>query len=484
MDNRRKQSTRREFLKLVGVTGVGLVAAACTTPPASAPAAPTVESAAPTAVLEAPAAKEAVSLNVWWGTSPTVKAEAGVFTQANPDISINLVDIGDTVYGNQKYLTAVAGGTGPDVAYQNRHTFSQFASRKLYLDVTELFAADGLKADDYYPVQFSEVNWQGKLYGLPQATDTRFLFWNKAHFKEVGLDPETPPVNWDELAAFAQKLTQKDGDKISRFGFLPWGVGNPYWIPFVCNAAPLIADEGRRIPSDSAEWVQALQWMVDFYEKYAGGAGTANAFLQGYQSSALDPFASGKLSMLINGNWSIGTYATLPDLDFGMAAYPVGPSAKGKSNISCGYSFAVDPHTKHVPEAWKFTRWITGPDGFRAEATAGAAEGAADWKRQQLPGDPVYVPSLAINKEAAKMLTDEFASKLPDKFRQDYTLAVDALNWTNGCGQTGLAAVEYYTEIDRAVQNAINKKATADQALKDATVKVQEALDAAWAKLG
>jgi ABC-type glycerol-3-phosphate transport system substrate-binding protein len=481
MEPHKKQDlSRREFLKASGAGLMALAASACSANTQS-PAPQATKAGSSSADVST--SKGTVKLNVWWNTEPTTKAVVKEFSKQNPGIEITLVDIGETVFGNQKYLTAVAAGTGPDVAWQNRHTFAQFASRNLFRDVTELFKRDGLKASDYYPTPFGEVTWQGKIYGLPLVTDARFLFWNKDHFKEAGLDPESPPTNWNELELYAGKLNKKDGNRIERYGFLPWNVGNPYWIPFVCNDAPLIADNGRRIPSDSKEWVDALSWMVNFYDKYAGGAGTASGFLQGFQNTALDPFASGRLSMITNGNWALGTYAGLPHLKYGMAPYPVGPDAEGKSNLSCGYAFVIDPHSEHVEEAWKFLRWITGPDGWRAQATVGAEISAAEWKREQLPGESIYVPELAVNKAAAQMLIDEFASKLPGPIRNNYKLAVDALNQTNGCGQTGLAALEYYNEIDRAVQNAINHKATPEQALQQATAKAQQALDAAWARV-
>ena len=51
------------------------------------------------------------------------------YSDSHPTVTVNATAIGDIVFGDQKYLTAVAGGTGPDAAAQNRHTFLQFAAR-------------------------------------------------------------------------------------------------------------------------------------------------------------------------------------------------------------------------------------------------------------------------------------------------------------------------------------------------------------------
>ena len=56
-------------------------------------------------------------------------------------------------------------------------------------------------------VQQMEVD--GKYYALPTAVRSLALFWNKALFKEAGLDPERPPATLDELVDYAKKLTKR-----------------------------------------------------------------------------------------------------------------------------------------------------------------------------------------------------------------------------------------------------------------------------------
>ena len=47
----------------------------------------------------------------------------------------------------------------------------------------------------------------GKIYSIPFQRSTMVLYYNKDAFKEAGLDPETPPATWEELAEYGQKLT-------------------------------------------------------------------------------------------------------------------------------------------------------------------------------------------------------------------------------------------------------------------------------------
>ena len=59
-----------------------------------------------------------------------------------------------------------------------------------------------------------------KVYGVPFQNSTPLLYYNKDEFKAAGLDPEKPPQNWQELAAVAEKLTKRDGDRVTQWGIM------------------------------------------------------------------------------------------------------------------------------------------------------------------------------------------------------------------------------------------------------------------------
>lgn len=133
------QWTRRRFLSVaIGKSTVFMstvLVAACSSGTTLAPT-PTESSQTPSATKAAtgpgqptsgpaPAATAATTgstvkttITVWWGVGPQQKAVATDFEKANPGIHVELAELGQNVYGNPKYLAAVAAGTGPDVAYQ------------------------------------------------------------------------------------------------------------------------------------------------------------------------------------------------------------------------------------------------------------------------------------------------------------------------------------------------------------------------------
>jgi len=428
--------------------------------------------------------KEPVTIEAWGLTGLVNEETLKKFQEQFPYITVNPSELGEAVFGDQKFTTAVAAGKGPTVAVQNRHTFMQFAAKGLYLDVSPYFEKSGLKASDYLPVQFEETSWQGKPYGLPIATDTRYLFWNKKHFEEAGLDPTKPPATWAELEAFTDKLTKKDSKgNVERYGFVPYLFGNSWmWLWGFINKAPAISQDKRTILCDDPKWVETLQWLVDFYDKHVGSFELANAFSEGVTASGLgDPFVAEKVSMTAHGDWFVGDLLRSPGVEWDCAPAPISPSGE-KSTWSCGWSLVIPPSAKYPDAGWELLKWWTGVEGWQAYAEASKADTARVWAREQITGDPKFWPTDACYLPALKMLEEQYVSQLGDVEKKAWALAMDALeNWTHGCGtEMGLAALEYWVEMDNAARDALAHKKTPKQAMDDCKKKVQEATDRAW----
>ncbi len=115
----------------------------------------------------------------------------------------------------QKLMTAIVGGVPPDLVQQDRFTIGDWASRDAFRPLDDLLAADAHSADplairqsDYVPATWAETVYQGHVYAIPNSTDDRVLFYNRALFRQAGLDPDKPPQTWDEMIADAKRLTE------------------------------------------------------------------------------------------------------------------------------------------------------------------------------------------------------------------------------------------------------------------------------------
>jgi multiple sugar transport system substrate-binding protein len=122
-------------------------------------------------------------------------------------------------------MTAVRGGTGPDIYTLDRFIVAQRAADGLLQDLS------GLGADDiignYISFAQNEATYNGAVYALPFDTDARAIYYNKKMIQDAGtdpaeLDPANGPVTFDRLAEIAATLNVEDSNgNYTQMGFIP-----------------------------------------------------------------------------------------------------------------------------------------------------------------------------------------------------------------------------------------------------------------------
>jgi len=152
------------------------------------------------------------------------------YAAASPKCTLEVVTIPSTDLP-AKLLAAVVGGTPPAVVDLPPGQSKQLQARALLAAVDDLFKRDKLNKDDFSRGLWEQMFFNGKLWFMPgQQTNADFvLFWNKALFREAGLDPEKGPTTIAELEAMLPKLTRETRGEYERVGMVPWdlyGHGN------------------------------------------------------------------------------------------------------------------------------------------------------------------------------------------------------------------------------------------------------------------
>src|SRR6218665_3782382 len=105
-------------------------------------------------------------------------------------------------------MRAYSTGQAPDIIAIDNPEHALFASRGAFLDLTDMISkSTDIKTANYFPGPLASTVWDGKKYGVPKATNTIALSYNKDMFKAKGLDPDKPPQTWAELLDAARKLT-------------------------------------------------------------------------------------------------------------------------------------------------------------------------------------------------------------------------------------------------------------------------------------
>ncbi|MFD7255462.1 ABC transporter substrate-binding protein, partial [Streptomyces sp. NPDC059895] len=246
---------------------------------------------------------------------------------------------------DRKVKAMVEDGEAPDMA--------QIGS---YAD----YAADDLlyKAGDVLsiPVQADFVSQladagkvRGVQYGMPFASSTRLLFYNKTLFEKAGI---TPPTTWDELAEDAEALKEE-------------GVAYPYALPLGSEEAQaetmqwLLSGGGGYTTTatgysiDSTENVETFSWL----KNELVGEGLTGPVAPGKlnRADAFEAFTAGKVGML-NGHPSLMKAAEKKGVKFGMVAMP---GVDGPSKVSLGVAdwmtaFKQNGHAEQIGEFLDF----------------------------------------------------------------------------------------------------------------------------------
>lgn len=295
------------------------------------------------------------------------------FNRSQSKVYVRALSVGFNA-SMEKLLTSIAGGTPPDVCGLDAAILSQLVTQGCFTPLDDFIeTVPCLRKENFYPYCWNMVAFDGHVWGVPTTTDTFCLLWNKQAFRKAGLDPERPPRTIEELEEYAAKLTIQSERGIEQIGFLPWQPWDmtTMWGLFF-GAQWYDPKTGLVTCGDDPNVIRMLEWQRSFAIDPNGGPRTQYAmdpekiqsFQQGFGSymSANNPFYSGKIAMIAEGEWQVTfvpKYA--PDLDWGVAPLPV---PEGVEPMSYGGGLVADciPRgCKHLDAALAYLKWFYSP---------------------------------------------------------------------------------------------------------------------------
>ncbi|MFI5800654.1 ABC transporter substrate-binding protein [Streptomyces sp. NPDC051677] len=202
---------------------------------------------------------------------------------------------------------------------------------------------------DFVPQLADAGQVRGVQYGMPFASSTRLLFYNKTLFAKAGL---TPPTTWAELAKDAKALKDE-------------GVKYPYALPLGPEEAQaetlqwLLSGGGgytQTVSSyslDSAENVDTFNWL----KNKLVGKGLTGPVAPGKlnRAAAFAAFAAGDVGML-NGHPSLMKTAESKGVKFGMVPMPgvAGPSKSSMGVADWMTAFKQNGHAEQIGDFLDF----------------------------------------------------------------------------------------------------------------------------------
>ncbi|MCL5103396.1 MAG: extracellular solute-binding protein [Armatimonadetes bacterium] len=312
--------------------------------------------------LVAAGARQQETIVFWYGATQDERVAyermVAQFERENPDIKVNAMLV-PMSYIERKLILSVAGGVPPDVVRFYAHLGGELMSRGGLEPLDELVKRDKFDVQDFYKVGLTQNTYRGRLYGIPWILSPNALFYNKAAFREAGLDPNKPPRTWAELESYAMKLTKRNANGIlTRVGYADFTYNPNNFAMYTWQMGGKLLTPDDRAPAfDSPEGRIALRWMKGFIEKEAGSVRKLQVFTGGFKGATQDPFGLGAVAMRVDSPFKIPDLKKyFPDLDYGVAQMPY---KKQPASEVVGNSLVIPRGSKHREAAWRFVRFAS-----------------------------------------------------------------------------------------------------------------------------
>lgn len=277
------------------------------------------------------------------------------FEQENPKIDVVQSQPPDAV---TVLKTRVAKRDLPDVIGMGGDiSYADISKAGAFKDLTN----DSLLNDvqPAYIDMLKDISKQEKVYGIPYAANANAVIYNKAIFKELGIEV---PTTWDEFIAAAEKV--KAAGKIPfYFTFKDAWTALPAYNVLAANTQGddffKKLDKGETTFAEGhKKAAEMLLTLIQYGHKDQAG----KAYNDGNVA-----FAKGESAMYLQGIWAIPEIKKAnPNIELGVFPYPV-----GESKVVSGVDLllAQSATTKHPKEAKKFIEFLLSDEAAKQYLT-------------------------------------------------------------------------------------------------------------------
>lgn len=319
---------------------------------------------------------DASTVTIWVGWSARELGEfkkvVAEYDAKNPDVQVKVVG----GINDDKIIAALRSGNGPDVVSSfTSSNVGLYCSSGGWVDLAPYLKQDKVDINQFPASTRYYTQYKGTRCALPLLADVYGFYYNKALFKKAGLNG--PPKTLQQLTTYAKKLTVRNADGSFKvvgydpeFGFYQ----NTSGAVQPLAAAKWFDANGKSSLSKDPAWSRLLTWqknLVDYYGhdrlvRWQAGAGD--------EFSASHAFETGKLAMMMDGEWRVSFIAAdHPDLQYATAPMPVDgtqPSLYGGGYIN-GTIIGIPKDGKNREAAWALVKYLTTNDHALAKFSNG-----------------------------------------------------------------------------------------------------------------
>src|SRR6202042_421131 len=341
----------------------------------------------------------------WTGAEATAYAHLVTEYEAeHPGVKVSslYVNNDDTL---QKVLTAVRGGSTPDIAYLYGSWAPNVAQIPQVVNLTQVVKQPGVNWDDFFAGERDVATVNGKVIGIPALVDNLAVVYNKKLFAQAGLPLPGPNWTWTQFEADAKKLTDASTKQYGTAYVTPGTEDTVWhWEALLWEAGgELLTPNNKQAAFDSAAGLQSLETLRTM------AVTDKSMYLDPTDSAYANLFNSGKIGMLVTGPWDLSGF---PNVDYGVHVMPSYPGADGSHQTISGPDNWVifNNGSARVSAAEKFLIWLEAPAQVKSwslqtgnlpiRASVGNAAGFGQQMDATTPGMDAFISNLANVKQA------------------------------------------------------------------------------------
>jgi len=215
------------------------------------------------------------------------------------------------------------------------------------------------------------VTFDGEIVSMPWVPGPIILFYNRNLMEEAGLDPDSPPETWPELAEQARAicaLPDRDGAPV--YGVALRTQRNPnsaqWTIPIVYGHGGDIVDAEGSVTFNTEATRAAYAWIQDLV---ADGCAPAGFSIDETRNT----MAAGRAGFIFEGPWGRGLFSNLSggemttaaDGDIWVAPMPADPDGNRRT-IGNTHQITISAGSPNKELAAEFVRYVVFDRDFTA----------------------------------------------------------------------------------------------------------------------
>jgi multiple sugar transport system substrate-binding protein len=305
-----------------------------------------------------------VTLTIWSGfSSRELDLFNGIlddFSKKYPNITVDSVGS----VNDDKIVAALRGGNAPDVTLSfSTDNTGAFCSSGGWIDLTPYIERDNVDIGQFPQAVQDYTEYQGTRCAMPLLADVYGLYYNADMFAAAGI--KEPPKTISELDADAKKLTQRAADgTIEVAGFVPT---SGFYEAVPAHFAPQWdaqwqTEDGRSNLAGDPAWTDYLEWDKNLTDWYGRDELTQFESGAGAEFSASNAFETGKLAMMIDGEYRTAFIADEhPELNYGTAPFPVADGQEDRygAGYVTGSIIGIPRDSENQAAAWELVKYLT-----------------------------------------------------------------------------------------------------------------------------